>query len=125
MENIHWPYKKDQPSLETVTIAEKLLADVFGGQMRLSDGDDLGGSNRTKVYRFAVLDGPADVPQSVIVKQARSIGDVVYICSWAMIQVLPKMPWSNLQPHMDACMPLQQESKLTLSRFARHLAQVN
>ena len=52
--------KKVRPTLETITVAEQLLSDVFGGTVRLSDGDDLGGSNRSKVHRFAMLAGPSD-----------------------------------------------------------------
>jgi hypothetical protein len=64
--------------LETIDIAEKLLAEAFAGPVKLGNGDDLGGSNRTKVYRFALLAGPKGAPESVIVKQARTVGDIVY-----------------------------------------------
>jgi hypothetical protein len=54
------PKPKIPPALETITLAEKLLSEAFGGTVRLNEGDDLGGSNRTQVHRFRVLEGPAD-----------------------------------------------------------------
>ena len=36
--------------LETMTVTERLLSDCFGGAVRLGDGEDLGGSSRSKVY---------------------------------------------------------------------------
>ena len=84
--------------METVEITEKSLSDVFGGLVKLDDGDDLGGSNGTKVYRFAILAGPSDAPSSVLVKQARSVGGVVYnpdvpeIPAWTLLN-----EWAGLQ----------------------------
>jgi len=92
------PQPKMPPSLETITIAEKLLSEAFGGSVRLNEGDDLGGSNRTEVYRFRVLEGPGDVPATVIVKQAHSTADALYnpdtatIPAWTFFN-----EWASLQ----------------------------
>jgi hypothetical protein len=40
--------------LETMTVAERLLSNCFGGAVRLGEGEGLGGSSRSKVYRFSV-----------------------------------------------------------------------
>jgi hypothetical protein len=64
--------------LETLVTAEKVLSKAFSGEVRLSDGEDLGGSNRSKVYRFSLLEGPNDAPASVVVKQAVSLDGETY-----------------------------------------------
>lgn len=92
------PKPKIPPSLETIALAEKLLSEAFGGTVRVDEGDDLGGSNRTQVYRFRVLEGPGDVPATVIVKQAHSTTDAVYhpdtatIPAWTFLN-----EWASLQ----------------------------
>jgi hypothetical protein len=92
------PRQKTSPSAETINLAEKLLAKEFGGVVQLEDGDDLGGSDRSQVYRFSILDGPADAPASVIVKQAHSTADAVYqpdsgtIPAWTFFN-----EWASLQ----------------------------
>ncbi|HEX6553344.1 MAG TPA: hypothetical protein VF026_11320 [Ktedonobacteraceae bacterium] len=92
------PKPKMPPSLETIIIAEKLLSEAFGGSVRLNEGEDLAGSNRTQVYRFRVLEGPGDVPATVIVKQAYSTADAVYhpdtatIPAWTFFN-----EWASLQ----------------------------
>lgn len=92
------PKPKMPASLETITIAEKLLSEEFGGRVRLNEGDDLGGSNRTQIYRFRVLEGPGDVPATVIVKQTHSTADAVYhpdtatIPAWTFLN-----EWASLQ----------------------------
>src|SRR5215469_2598101 len=84
--------------VETVATAEQLLSDCFGGAVRLGDGEDLGGSSRSKVYRFSVLAGPDGMPKSVIVKQAQSVGDKVYnpdvpdIPAWTLFN-----EWASLE----------------------------
>lgn len=89
---------KMPPSFETITLAEKLLSEAFGGTVRLNNGDDLGGSNRTQVYRFRVLEGPSDAPTTVIVKQAHSTANAVYhpetatIPAWTFLN-----EWASLQ----------------------------
>jgi hypothetical protein len=83
---------------ETVTVSERLLADCFGSAVRLGDGEDLGGSSRSKVYRLGVLAGPDGMPESVIVKQAQSVGDKVYnpdapdIPAWTLFN-----EWASLE----------------------------
>jgi hypothetical protein len=54
---------------ETRSIAERLLSEQLGGPVRL--GEDTALEERTHVTRFAVLDGPAGAPPSVIVKRDR------------------------------------------------------
>ena len=89
---------KSHPSRETVSTAERLLEQQFGGPVRLGEGHNLRGSNRSKVYRFAVLDGPSGTPASVIVKQAHSTVDAVYdpnkpgLIAWTFFN-----EWASLQ----------------------------
>lgn len=54
----------------TKAIAERILARTFGEPVHLGEGSDLGGSNRSLVMRFPVLDGPVSAPESAIVKRA-------------------------------------------------------
>src|SRR5689334_19946716 len=61
------------------TTAERLLTETFGCNVRLGEGRDLGGSPRTKVYRFPVIEGAGALPASVIVKQAHSTEKAPYI----------------------------------------------
>ena len=90
--------KQVDPSPETVATAEQLLSYCFGGAVRLGDGEDIGGSSRSKVYRFNVLGGPGGMPESVIVKQAQSVGDKVYnpdasdIPAWTLFN-----EWASLE----------------------------
>lgn len=87
-----------KPSLETVAIAERLLAQAFGGPVRLGEGRNLGGSDRSAVYRFSVLDGPDDIPASMIVKQVHSTAEAAYapesadIAAWTFFN-----EWASLQ----------------------------
>ncbi|HZR43478.1 MAG TPA: hypothetical protein VFB12_25415 [Ktedonobacteraceae bacterium] len=89
---------KSQPSRETVSTAKGLLEQQFGGPVRLGEGHNLRGSNRSKVYRFSVLDGPSGTPTSVIVKQAHSTADAVYdpnkpgLIAWTFFN-----EWASLQ----------------------------
>lgn len=89
---------KTQPSQAAIAEAEKLLSATFGGSIHLDAGDDLGGSNRSLVYRFNVLDGPGDAPASVIVKQAHSTADALYqpdrptLPAWTLFN-----DWASLQ----------------------------
>ena len=64
--------------VQTKTATEKALSDVLNGKVRLDDGANLGGSNRSHVYRFNLLDGPQDAPASVVVKRAAIRGDESY-----------------------------------------------
>lgn len=47
---------------------EQLLTGLFGGGVRLGDGEILRGSDRSKVFRFGVAQGPDGAPPSIIVK---------------------------------------------------------
>lgn len=58
------------PTKELITTVEQLLVDTFGGEVRLTDWQDLSSGNRALTYRFVVCDGPTGTPSSVIVKQA-------------------------------------------------------
>ena len=89
---------KTPPSQETITIAERLLTQTFGSTIRLDGGDNLLGSDRSKVYRFQVLGGQGNAPTSVIVKQANSTSDAAYdpnsatIPAWTLFN-----DWAALQ----------------------------
>lgn len=52
--------------------AESILAEMFGGRVRLGEGEELRGSARSRVLRFPVLEGPGVAPESVIVKHTNS-----------------------------------------------------
>ena len=69
---------KINPTPDTKSIAERLLSETFSTTVRLGEGRDLGGSRRTKVYRFPVLHGSGALPASVIVKQAHSTAEAPY-----------------------------------------------
>ena len=55
-------------------MTEGVLSRRFGGEVRLDEGADLGGSNRSYTYRYVVVDGPDGRPTSVAVKKARGWG---------------------------------------------------
>lgn len=59
-------------------MAEGVLSRRFGGGVRLDEGADLGGSNRSYTYRYVVVDGPDEGPASVAVKKARDWGGGKY-----------------------------------------------
>ncbi len=84
----------------TIVAAEKILANAFGGRVRLDEGNDLGGSKRTIVLRCRVLQGPAGTLASVIIKQsndpifdpdAASEQSWFFFNDWAAIQFLSSM----------------------------------
>lgn len=86
------------PILETMVTTERLLSETFGVRVRLGEPNDLGGSRRTKVYRFRLFDPVGNLPASVIVKQAYSTTESIYSPD------LPTMPawtffndWASLQ----------------------------
>jgi hypothetical protein len=56
-------------SSSTKPIAERILSERFKQAIRLGEPSDLGGSARSQVLRFAVLDGSSEAPGSVIVKR--------------------------------------------------------
>src|SRR5215470_3484046 len=64
--------------MEITAAVEKLLSERFEGEVRLSSDEDIRSSDRSKVSRFHVLEGPQSAPQSVIVKQAVAVGREVY-----------------------------------------------
>jgi hypothetical protein len=92
MENTH-----TRPSQQTIANAERLLAQAFGGSIRLDEGADLGGSGRSGVYRFKVLDGPAAAPATVIVKQPRSTIEAPDDPGSASIPAWTFNEWASLQ----------------------------
>lgn len=53
--------------------AERVLAAEIGG-VRLGEGTLLEGSDRSRIARFAVLDGPSHLPATVIVKRTLGMG---------------------------------------------------
>ena len=60
--------------VETTAIAEELLSAALGGPVRLDTAAPVEG--RDYVFRFTVLEGPADAPARVIVKRARVRGNL-------------------------------------------------
>ena len=63
----------------STAIAEKILAERFGGTVKLvAEKDGLGGSDRSNVFRCKISDAPSGAPESVIVKQAVARGDETY-----------------------------------------------
>lgn len=87
--------------LRITTLTEHMLTRAFDGPVRLGDASDLGGSERSKVLRFPLLEGPASVPASVIVKQSSSASfdpdsadDAAWMFfnDWASIQFLRQVP---------------------------------
>lgn len=80
--------------------AEQILAAEFGGRFLLGEGHDLGGSARSRVLRFPVLEGPRSAPASIIVKQSASevfdpsiTTDATWLFfnEWASLQFLPQV----------------------------------
>ena len=78
--------------------AERILSQRFGGQVQLDEGDDLGGSNRSYVYRYVVVDGPSEVPASSVVKKIRSqrVGEsgdaeLEFFNDWAGLEFLAEL----------------------------------
>src|SRR3712207_6357984 len=63
---------------ETIAHAERTLAASFGSAVRLGSAPQLGGSDRSHVFRLEVLEGPPEVPASVVVKRAAVSGDETY-----------------------------------------------
>jgi len=81
--------------LTTTTLAERVLTEYFDATVRLGEGRDLGGSARSKVWRFPILEGPVAAPASVIVKQPNGETfepDVVNDAAWMLFN-----DWASLQ----------------------------
>lgn len=55
---------------EVLRAAEEGLSEPFGGPVRLSDPQPLSGSNRSRVLRCRLLEGPSTAPDTVIIKRA-------------------------------------------------------
>lgn len=64
---------------ETRLAAERALADAWGGRIELANEEGLGGSARSQVYRYVVRSGPREHPETVIVKQALTVGNESYV----------------------------------------------
>ena len=63
---------------ETRSSAEGALRDAWGERVSLQGGVGLGGSDRSNVYRFLVVDGPDNAPESVVVKAAAAMEGETY-----------------------------------------------
>ncbi len=95
---------KIPPTQEIIDTAERVLAETFGGAVRVDEGEDLQGGMRALVYRFKILDGPGSAPASVIVKQVKSTEKERYepdratmplwsfFNEWASLQFLGELP---------------------------------
>lgn len=61
----------DQPSdpHHTVTVAEQLLSRWCGATVRLSDPEDLGGSDHSVVLRVRVAENPFSLPRTLVLKR--------------------------------------------------------
>jgi len=85
-------------SQELITTAENILSETFGRLIQLDEGEDLQGGTRSYVYRFNILNISSDMPESVIVKQAKSSEKSVYdpdkatIPAWTFFN-----EWASLQ----------------------------
>jgi hypothetical protein len=63
------PAAEKQPLKHLIASAERTLRETLGGPVRLEDAGILRGSDRARVVRCRVADGPQGSPASVIVKQ--------------------------------------------------------
>ncbi|GHO46754.1 phosphotransferase [Ktedonospora formicarum] len=89
--------------------AERILSKTFGGPIHLGEAQDLGGSARSKVLRFSVLEGPDTAPRSIIVKHINSetfdphsTNDATwyFFNDWASLQFLDQVTSSPLAPRL-------------------------
>ena len=55
-------------------IAEQILTQTWNTPTKLQIEKELGGSNRSHVYRCSVIEGPNAAPKTVVVKQTVSVG---------------------------------------------------
>src|SRR6266849_877134 len=95
---------KPETSSLSATIAERVLAETFGGPVLLGSGCDRGGSARSSVQRFPVREGPASAPASVIVKQVNSDTfdpDTAHDAAWMLFN-----DWASLQFLSQVEMPM-------------------
>lgn len=70
--------KEPIASFQTQSATEEILGQKFGGRVKLGPPTDLGGSNRSQVLRWQVLDGPATMPTTVVTKQVTTAGNQTY-----------------------------------------------
>ncbi|GCE25730.1 hypothetical protein KDA_12140 [Dictyobacter alpinus] len=97
-------------AVETVAAAEKLLTQTYGTTIRLGAGEDLGGSQRSKVYRCPVIEGQDVLSSSVIIKQASQpdgtpLTDIhpLFLNEWASLQFVQALtPDEPLAPKFYA-----------------------
>ncbi len=61
----------EQKLKEDIAVAEKILTKTLGNKVRLEVGEKEGLSGRTYVHRLKVVQGPPEVFQTLIMKQAR------------------------------------------------------
>ncbi|GLV57392.1 hypothetical protein KDH_42280 [Dictyobacter sp. S3.2.2.5] len=90
-------------AVEAIANAEQLLSRHFGITIRLGPGDDLGGSQRSRVYRCPVLEGPELLASGVIIKQASEPdgtplrqANQLFLNEWASLQFIQAL--SPAQP---------------------------
>lgn len=60
------------------SVAQSILTDAWGTDVRLGDETPLGGSDRSDVHRVTVTDGPSGHPGTVVVKEAGTFRNKVY-----------------------------------------------
>ena len=63
---------------EIIATTEKILSEVFGGEVRVEVKERLGSGSRSNVLRCRVRTSPEDAPMSVVVKQVLAHDDDVY-----------------------------------------------
>ncbi len=88
---------------ETLILANCLLSDHFEVPICLGEPQNNSGSNRARVYRCRILEGPAHVPASVIVKRAyasppnRYDPDSGNILAWTFLNELASLQFLHEQ----------------------------
>ncbi|GCE17896.1 hypothetical protein [Dictyobacter kobayashii] len=97
-------------AVETIAQAEQLLTRHYNTTIKLGSGEDLGGSQRSKVYRCPVLEGADILAPSVIVKQASQPDGTpltqvhpLFLNEWASLQFIQSLsPEEPLAPKFYA-----------------------
>lgn len=83
---------------ELAEAVTEILEQASGGKVRLGEATDLGGSNRSEVWRLQLTKKPEGVPSSVIVKQAHATGEEVYDPETPTMPALTLFnEWASLQ----------------------------
>ncbi|GCE04102.1 hypothetical protein [Dictyobacter aurantiacus] len=92
-------------AVETIAQAEQLLNRHYDTTIRLGPGDDLGGSQRSRVYRCSVLEGPELLASGVIIKQVSEPdgsprqANQLFLNEWASLQFVQALsPEQPLAP---------------------------